>query len=122
MVYGDLIRGNARRHPNRQAVVFEKKSFTWKEVNERVNRFGNTLLSLGLRKGDKVAVFAQNSHRYAETYFALAKTGLVAVPISWQSAAPEAAYILNHSEAKAVVADHEYLPLIESISSQVSSV
>jgi acyl-CoA synthetase (AMP-forming)/AMP-acid ligase II len=118
MVYGDLIRSNARRHPNRQAIVFEKKSFTWKEVNERVNRFGNALLSRGLRKGDKVAVFAQNSHRYAETYFALAKTGLVAVPINWQSADSEAAYILNHSEAKALVVDRDHMAVIDSLSSQ----
>lgn len=122
MVLGDLLRSMARRNPNGLGVVFEGKSFSWKEVNERVNRFGNAVLSLGLGKGDKVAILAQNSHRYAETYFALAKTGLVAVPINWQSAAPEAAYILNHSEAKAVVADHEYLPLLESISSQLPSV
>lgn len=122
MVLGDLLRSMARRSPDGLGVVFEGKSFSWKEVNERVNRLGNALLSLGLRKGDKLAILAQNSHRYAETYFALAKTGLVAVPIGWQSAAPEAAFILNHSEAKAVVADNEYLPLIDSISSQLSSV
>ena len=121
MVYGDLIRGNARRDPTRAGVVFEGKSFTWKEVDERVNRFGNALLSLGLRKSDKVAIFAQNSHRYAETYFALAKAGLVAVPINWQSTAQETAYILSHSEAKAVVVDQEYVPIISSLSSQLHS-
>lgn len=122
MVFGDLIRSIARRNPNGTGIVFEGKSFTWKEVNGRVNRLGNALLSLGLRKGDKVAIFAQNSHRAAETYFALAKTGLVAVPINWRSAPPEAAYILNHSEAKAIVVDHEYLPVINSISPQLMSI
>lgn len=115
MVYGDLLRSMARRNPDGMGIVFEDKSFTWTEVNQRVNRFGNALLSLGLAKGDKVAIFAQNSHRYAETYFALAKTGLVAVPINWRSAPAEAAHIINHSEAKAVLVDHKYLPIICSI-------
>ena len=122
MVLGDLVRSIARRNPNGTGIIFEDNSFTWKEVNERVNRLGNAFLSLGLRKGDKVAMFGQNSHRYAEIYFATAKTGIVSVPISWQSAPAEAAYILNHSESKAVLVDAEYLPLIDSISSECSSV
>lgn len=115
MVPGDLLRGLARRNPDGQGIVFEGKSFTWREVNERVNRLGNALLGFGLGKGDKVAIFAQNSHRYAETYFALAKTGMVAVPINWQSAPGETAYVLEHSESKALVADAEFLPHFEEI-------
>jgi len=122
MVLGDLIRSMVRRSPDRTGIVFENRSFTWNEVNERVNRFANALLSLGLRKGDKVGIFAHNSHWYVETYYALAKAGLVSVPIDWQSAPAAAAYTLNDSEAKAVVIDPEYWPVIDSISSQLTSV
>ena len=121
MVHGDLMRSMARRNPDGTAIVFEDKSFTWKQANERINRLGNALLSLGLAKGDRVAIFAQNSHRYAEIYFALAKTGLISVPINWLNTAREAAYILDHSEAKAVIVDEQYLPLIGSLGSQLQS-
>ena len=122
MVYGDLIASMARRSPNGTAIVFEDKSFTWKEANDRVNSLANALVALGLEKGDRVAIFAQNSHRYAESYFALAKAGLVSVPINWQSPASEACYILNDSGARALIADEQFLPFIESLSSQLKSV
>jgi fatty-acyl-CoA synthase/long-chain acyl-CoA synthetase len=79
------------------------------------------LLSLGLAKGDKVAVYAQNSHWYAETQYALAKAGMVIVPINWQSTPSETAFILQNAEAKAVVADQQYVAPIESIAAQVPS-
>jgi long-chain acyl-CoA synthetase len=119
MVPGDLLRSIAQRSPDRIGIIFEDKSFTWKQVNERVNRFANALLSLGLQKGDKVAIFAQNSHWYAETYLGLAKAGLVAVPINWQSTPTETTYLLNNAEAKAIVIDAQYLTLIDGIAGQV---
>lgn len=122
MVPGDLLRSVAQRNPRGIGIVFEDKSFSWKEVNERTNRLANGLLSLGLAKGDKVAIFAQNSHWFAETYFALAKAGMVAVAINWQSAPAETAFIINDAEAKAVVVDQHYVDLIESISGQLKSV
>jgi len=122
MVLGDLVRGMARRSPRQTGLIFEGAEFSWAEVNERVNRLGNALLSLGLVKGDAIGIVAQNSHRYVEIYYALAKTGLISVPIGWQSAPPEIAYILNDSGAKAVIVDAEYLPVLESIASQLDSV
>ncbi len=121
-VHGDLISSMARRSPNATGIVFEGMSFTWREANERVNRLGNALLALGLGKGDKVAVIAQNSHRYAEAYFAFAKAGLAGVPINWQSAPREAAYILNNSEAKALLVDRQFQPLVDSIAADLSGV
>jgi len=122
MVYGDLIRSIARRSPNVIGIVFEGYRFTWREVNERVNRLANGLLALGLAKGDRVAIFAQNSHRYAEAYFALAKVGMVSVPVNWQSPASEASYIINNAGAKALLADDQFMPFIASIAPQLESV
>ena len=106
MVYGDLIASVARRNPDRVGIVFEDTSLTWAQANGRINRLANALLSLGLQKGDRVAVLAQNSHRYAETYFALAKAGLVSVPLNWQSPLAEASYIVNDSGARALIFRH----------------
>lgn len=122
MVVGDLIRNIVRRSPKKAAIIFEGTTRTWSEVNERVNRFASALHALGLRKGDKVGILAQNSSQYAEVYFALVKTGIIAVPIGWQSAPPEITYILNHSEAKALISDSEYLPAIGGIRGELQTV
>ena len=122
MVVGDLIRNVVRRSPNKAGIIYEDKCYTWSEVNQRVNRFASALASLGLQKGDKVGILAQNSGQYAEVYFALVKTGIIAVPIGWQSAPPEITYILNHSEAKAIVVDSEYLPSIDAIRAELKTV
>ncbi|MCC6474396.1 MAG: AMP-binding protein, partial [Burkholderiales bacterium] len=122
MVHGDLVRSMARRSPEAAAIVFEDRSFTWRQANERINRLANALVALGLAKGERVAILAQNSHRYAEIYFALAKAGLVSVPINWQNTPADVAYILDHSEAKALVADTQYLPLARSLAPGLHSV
>jgi len=105
---GDLLRSIAKRSPNTTGVIFGDVSLTWLELNQRVNRLANALLGLGLVKGDKVAVLALNSHRTLETYLALAKSGLVAVPVNWQSTAPETAFILNDSASKALIVDSQH--------------
>lgn len=115
MVFGHLLRHVVRRKPDVVGITFEGRSFTWREVNDRVNRFANGLLSIGLSRGEKIAILAQNSHQYAEAYLAFAKIGLVAVPINWRSNAAEAAFILHDSEAQALVVDQEYVELIASL-------
>lgn len=118
MVPGDLLRNLAQRNPRGAGIVFEGRTFSWQEVNERVNRFANALLALGLVKGDRVAVYAQNSHWYAETFYALAKAGMAVVPINWQSTPAETAFILQNAEAKALVADDQYLTALEPVAKQ----
>ena len=122
MVHGELLRSMARRDPRGTSMVFEGKRFTWRQTNERVNRFGNALLAFGLAKGDKVAIVGLNSHRYAESYFALAKTGLVSVPINWQSPSHEIAYILDNSESKAVLADEPFLPTVQALAAEIPAI
>ena len=59
-----LPRKGALHYPDRTAVVFENTRLTYKELNDRVNRLANALSSQGLAKGDRVAVLAENTHRY----------------------------------------------------------
>ena len=103
MLIGEIVAGNARRYPNRCAWIFEGQAWTWREVNERVNRLANALLSMGLKAQDRVAFLAENSHRLAEIYFALARTGLIAVPINARSVAREIDYVLKEVDARALL-------------------
>ena len=108
MNLGDIPRRNARRYPRKPALVFGDVRLAWGEVNERVNRFANGLAARGVARGDRVAILAQNDHRYLETYWALAKLGAIAVPLNYRLLERELSVLLDHSTPVALVAGRGY--------------
>jgi acyl-CoA synthetase (AMP-forming)/AMP-acid ligase II len=104
------------------AVKFEGHTFTFEELISRVYRLVNALGDLGLEKGDRVAILAQNCHQYRELFWAVALGGFMIVPINYRLASREIAYILNDSEAKALLLSDEYTLLIESIRDELNTV
>ena len=119
MVVGDVIEGHARRCPDKIAWIFQQSSWNWASANERVNRLANGLLGFGLRHQDRVAFLSHNSHRLAEIYFALAKAGLIAVPINAKSVSREIAFVLQDVEASALLVSQEFVPRLGPIESQL---
>ncbi|MGI9333785.1 MAG: AMP-binding protein, partial [Gammaproteobacteria bacterium] len=71
-------------------------------------------------KGDRVAVLAYNRVEWAEIYVAVAKAGLVAVPINFRLTGPEARYILEDSSAAALIVEDALVPVIESVRNTIS--
>ena len=120
MLTGEIIAGNARRFPARIAWHFEGQAWTWREVNERVNRLANALLARGLKPRDRVAFLAENSHRLAEIYFALAKAGLVAVPVNARSVAREIDFLLKDVDARALLVSAALAPRLKGIATDLS--
>lgn len=98
MVLKDVIVRNARRYPQKIAVNFGNTKYTFAEFNRRVNRLINALLSLGLRKGDRISVLADDCPEYIEIWWAAAKGGFVLVPLNRYLSGTELTYILNNSE------------------------
>ena len=82
MNIGSLLPHHARYRPNHTAVMLEDCCLSFREFNGHVNRLANALLSLGLKKGDKVATILPNCLALLEAYWAVAKLGLVVVPLS----------------------------------------
>lgn len=62
MILREITQRNARRYPNKIALVFDGIRLTFKEFNDRINSLTNTLLDLGVCKGDRIAVIADNCH------------------------------------------------------------
>jgi len=106
--------------PDKTAVIHQEKSFTYREFNSRVNKLGNALAGLGVRKGDRVAGLMLNSSEFMETYFAAAKLGAIFVPLNFRLAAPEVAYILEDCTPRVVVYHSLFKPLVDSIHNSVS--
>ena len=82
MNLSNIIPRHARYRSDHLGVVYEGHRLSWHEFNRRVNRIANALLGMGIKKGDKVATLLPNCLEILDLYWAVAKTGLVIVPLS----------------------------------------
>lgn len=105
---GDIARNGARTYPDAEAVVFENTRLTYREFDNRINRLASALLKLGAAKSDRVAILAENTHKYLEVYLGAAKAGLVTTPLNFRLSQDELAHILNESEASLVLVGEGY--------------
>jgi len=122
MNMGIHLTRSAKWFSERTAVIFQDVRLTYKELNERVNRLGNGLLSLGLTKGDRVAFFSNNRNHILESFYACHKTGLVTVPLNARVSIAEAIEMLNNSEPKAVIVGEEYAKDFEDARPKIKTV
>ncbi len=95
---------------NKEAVSCGNTRYTWNEFDQRTDALARGLASLGINRGDRVAVLMLNCHRYFELYYACARMGAVIVPLNIRLARPEIVFILNDSESKALIVDKTFAP------------
>ena len=69
--------------PDRDLIAFEGKSWTFQQVNERVNRLASGFAKMGLAKGDRVGMLQVNCNEYVEAYFATALSNAIFVPLNF---------------------------------------
>jgi fatty-acyl-CoA synthase len=112
---GEALSMNAYLFPDKIAARDLNRSMTFRQWNERACRLANGLLGLGLRKGDRLGVLAYNCVEWMEIYAAVAKAGIVAVPINFRLLGPEVAYIMDNSEAKALIVQDDLMDRVETI-------
>ena len=88
---------------------------TWREFDEKANRFANFLLSRGYRKGDKIAILLMNCLEWLPIYFGVLKAGCMAVPLNFRYTADEIKYCLDLADAAALVFGPEFTGRVEQI-------
>ena len=91
-------------YPNYEAVVYESRKYTWSEVYKRCVKFASALDKIGIKTGDTVSVLAFNTPEIFEGHYSIPMTGAVLNTINIRLDAKTIAYILNHSDAKVLVA------------------
>ncbi|HXU40715.1 MAG TPA: long-chain fatty acid--CoA ligase [Burkholderiales bacterium] len=91
------------RDPGRTAVAFYGRSISYRELREAADRFANALARLGLKKGDRVALYLVNSPQFIIAYFAALKCGATVTPISPVYTSHEVKYQLQDSGARAMI-------------------
>ena len=96
-----------------------RSQITWRDFNERSNRFANFLLSRGLKKGDKVAILLMNCLDWLPIYFGILKSGCMAVPLNFRYTADEIKYCLELSDSVLLIFGPEFTGRVEQIADRV---
>ena len=108
--------------PERAAIVFENKKYSFADLQERSSRLANALAGMGLQKGDKLAFLEVNCNHCVETYFACAKLGMVYVPLNFRAKSDELTYMIQDSDAKVVIAGQRYTSLVHEMRPEIPGV
>ncbi len=119
---GQIQKVNAKKFPQTVALRDAQRAFTYPEMNSRINKLANSLMSLGLQKGDKVAVLLENSIEICELFLATAKSGIIIVPINFRLVGPEIEYIVNNSDAKAFVVHDQFADTVASVRADLKNI
>jgi len=115
LTIADAVATHARLTPDKRGARDSRRSLTYAQWHDRATRLAAGLRGLGLAKGDRVGVVAFNRIEWMEIYVAMARAGLVVVPINFRLSAPEMAYILGHAEVGALIAGPEFCATVDGI-------
>jgi fatty-acyl-CoA synthase len=105
----------AIRHPEQRAVIDERGSLTYRELDERTNAIANAWLARGLKPGDGVAVIARNHRGFLEAVLAGAKCGARIILMNTGFAGPQIREVSEREGADMVVYDEEYEPELDGL-------
>ena len=119
LTLSEVIASHARLQPGKIGARDSQRALTFNDWNDRASRLASGLLALGLCKGDRVVLLAYNCIEWMEIYVALARAGLVAVPVNFRLLPADIAYIALHSEAKALIAQDDLRSSLEPIRSEL---
>ncbi len=118
----DLLKANARAHPDVPFLIYYNEIVTYKDLEERTNALANFLVEQGLKAGDVVSFMMVNSPEFFYTHLGVQKMGAMAVPISCWRQAEEVAFLVNDCRPRILVMDAEYAPIVSQIRKQIPSV
>jgi fatty-acyl-CoA synthase len=116
-----FIERAAAVHPDHLAVVHGAQRFTWAESHARCRRLASALRRRGIGKNDTVAVMAPNTPPLFEAHYGVAMAGAVLNAINTRLDAATVAFILEHGEAKALIADREFSGVIAAALAQLKT-
>jgi len=122
LVVGELLLNSVNKYPKRNAIVGDEASFTYEELNRRVNRIANNLLAGGLKKGDRLGILLMNCYQFVELIMACAKSGIIMVPVNWRFQAPEIKYVIDNSDACAMIMGEEFIPVMETAAKDIKEI
>ncbi len=116
-----FLQWSAHVYPNKTAVIHGEQRFTWAQFNERCCRLASALSKRGIGLGDTVAVMSPNAPAMLEAHYGIPMTGAVLNALNFRLDAPTIAFILEHGEAKVLITDREFSPVIKEALAQLKN-
>jgi long-chain acyl-CoA synthetase len=105
----------ARRHPDATAAIFLEAKMTYRQLNELVDRFAAALQQLGVKKGDRVAVYCANCPQFVIGYYGALRAGAVAVSFNPLYAAREVEHQLQDSGSETILVMSRFYPIVKQV-------
>lgn len=99
-----------------------RREMTWREFDDKANRFANFLLGRGLQKGHKVAILLMNCLEWLPVYFGILKTGALAVPLNYRYTEDEIKYCLDLAECDVLIFGPEFTERVDAIREQIPKI
>lgn len=115
MVVGNILATSAIRFPDAPALYCSNtnRRFSFRETDERANRLAQALLGLGFKKGSVVAFLSSNRAEIVEIYFALARTGIIGLPLNYRLAATEMRELMRAMGASGLIYEGKFAAIAE---------
>ncbi|MEO8875532.1 MAG: long-chain-fatty-acid--CoA ligase [Polyangiaceae bacterium] len=118
----EFARRARRLFPSHEAVVDGELRFTYEQFFDRCDRWSHALQKLGVKKGDRVAYIAPNTHAQLESFYAVPQIGAVLVPFNYRLTAEDFVFMTGHSGASVLCVHSEYLELVAGIRDRLPTV
>ena len=123
MDLSDLIDRNAAFTPDKAAIRFEGRALSYAALAARIAEAARALKStLGIGRGDRVAILAANDPDYLVLLYACARLGAMLVPLNWRLAIPEQVFILSDASVKALVVEESFAAVIAPLTQALPEV
>ncbi|MCL5122946.1 MAG: long-chain-fatty-acid--CoA ligase [Deltaproteobacteria bacterium] len=120
--YGQTLALVARKFPDKVGFICGDERYTYRQFDDRCNRLANGLLKLGLYKGHNIATLFISRMALMESYYGITKMAGVVVPLNFRLAPGEYVNLISHADAKAIIYEELFQPLIDAIRPQLPEV
>ncbi|MBB5149465.1 MULTISPECIES: long-chain-fatty-acid--CoA ligase [Ureibacillus] len=116
------VREQSLNHPEKIAYIFEGRSTTYGEFEDKVSSLAFSMNQLGIQKGDHVALIFQNCPHFLIAYYALMRIGAVSIPINPMYTLDEMSYIVDNGDVKWIIAGEDSIGRINQLSNKFSQI
>ncbi|MGO2134697.1 fatty acid--CoA ligase [Marinobacter sp.] len=117
-----LLLSGPRYAPDQEIVYANRSKYTYTDLVERIHRLANALTDAGVKPGDTVAVMDWDTPRYLECFFAIPMIGAVLHTINVRLSPDQIVYTMNHAEDDVVLVHDDFLPILEGLQSEITTV
>lgn len=102
--------------PDEPALITEDRELTWSQLDERATRLANHLKSVGVQRGEHVAIHAMNCVEWVESFYGCFKIGAVPINVNYRYVEAELRYLYDNADVVAVIVSPEYVPAVQGVS------